>query len=54
MTCPPPRENTIAAIIIGISSRPLLVAEAPCTNCWYCGRNVMLPNIANPATNRAR
>ena len=51
MICPPPRENAIAAIIIGISSRPLLVADAPCTNCWNCGRKVMPPNIANPAMN---
>src|SRR4051794_27700292 len=49
MIWPPASENTIAAIIIGISSKPLLVADAPWTNCWYCGRNVMPPNIANPA-----
>ena len=35
-------------LINGSSSNPLLVAEAPCTICWNCGRNVTAPNIASP------
>jgi len=32
----------------GSSSRPLLVAEARWTFCWYSGRNVIAPYIATP------
>jgi hypothetical protein len=39
---------TMTPSIIGVSSRPLTVAEAPCTVCWYSGRNVIAPNIARP------
>ena len=35
--------------IIGSSSRPLLVADAPCTVCWYSGRKLIAPNIAKPS-----
>ena len=40
----------MADSIIGSSNRPELVADCPCTNCWYWGRKVMPPNITNPAT----
>jgi len=41
-------EVTITPTIIGVSSRPLTVADAPCTVCWYSGRKVNAPNIARP------
>lgn len=41
-------EVTSIAPSIGSSRRPELVAEAPCTDCWYSGRNSVAPNITNP------
>ena len=34
ITWPATTETTIIPSIIGSSSRPLLVADAPCTVCW--------------------
>ena len=34
--------------IIGVSSRPLTVGEAPWTVCWYSGRKVIAPNRDRP------
>ena len=42
-------EVIITPTIMGVSSRPLTVGEAPCTVCWYSGRNVIAPNMASPA-----
>ncbi len=41
-------EVTSIAPSIGSSNRPELVADAPCTDCWYSGRNSTAPNITNP------
>ena len=35
--------------IIGSSSRPELVADAPWTTCWYSGRKLIAPNIVKPS-----
>ena len=37
--------------ISGVSSRPLTVGVAPCTVCWYSGRNVIAPNSPRPTKN---
>ena len=42
-------EVIMTPTIMGVSSRPLTVGEAPCTVCWYSGRNVIAPNMASPA-----
>ncbi len=34
---------------MGSRSRPELVAEEPCTVCWYSGRKVIAPNMAKPS-----
>jgi hypothetical protein len=49
VTCPAISEVIITPTIMGVSSRPLTVGEAPCTVCWYSGRKVIAPNMARPA-----
>ncbi|CAM5706898.1 hypothetical protein SAURM35S_01525 [Streptomyces aurantiogriseus] len=41
-------EVTSIAPSIGRSSSPELVADAPCTDCWYSGRKRVAPNITKP------
>ena len=48
VTCPATIEVTVTPSIIGVSIRPLTVGDAPCTVCWYSGRNVIAPNMARP------
>ncbi len=48
VTRPATIEVTSIAPSIGSSSRPELVAEAPCTACWYSGRKSVAPNITKP------
>ncbi len=49
VTRPATSETTIMASSMGRSSSPELVAEAPCTDCWYSGRKSTAPNITKPA-----
>src|SRR6266511_2110149 len=51
MARPTTTEVTSRPAIRGSRSRPLLVAEAPWTVCWYSGRNVTAPKSAKPTTN---
>ena len=48
VTCPATIEVTVTPSIIGVSISPLRVGDAPCTVCWYSGRNVSAPNMARP------
>ncbi len=48
VTRPATIETTSIAPSIGRSSSPELVADAPCTDCWYSGRNSVAPNITKP------
>ncbi len=40
---------TVEPSIIGISMRPLSVADRCCTVCWYSGRKVSAPNSTRPS-----
>ena len=51
VTWPATIEVTVTPSIIGVSISPLKVGDAPCTVCWYSGRNVIAPNMARPVRN---
>ncbi len=48
VTRPATIETASIAPSIGRSSSPELVADAPCTDCWYSGRKRTAPNITKP------